>query len=82
MTQQALLLTLATIKSKKTGGVFDICHVYQEGQINVAIIPNKDTSQVGQRLDYVKQGGRPCELNIKVQGTRVLYLDIKVLADK
>lgn len=82
MTQQAILLTLATIKSKKTGSIFDICHVYQDGQINVVIIPNDDTTQLGTKLDFVKQGGKLCELSIRIQGTRVSYTDIKIPADK
>lgn len=78
MTQKALLLTMDTVKSKKSGKVFDICHVYQNGRINTVIIPNDDISQVGTKFDFVKEGGKPCELNIIVQGTRVSYTDIKI----
>jgi hypothetical protein len=82
MQQQALLLTLDTIRSKKTDRLFDICVVYQSGKISTVIIPNPNEEQFGQTLDFVKQGGKPCELTIKIQGTRISYTDIKIQIDK
>lgn len=77
MTQKAVLLTLDTIKSKKSGKCFDICYLYQDSKINVVLIPNDDEGQVGTKLDFVREGGRSCDVTISLQGTRVSYTDIK-----
>ena len=78
MTQDVLLLTVTTIKSKKNGMFYDIFYVYQDGRINTIIIPNKNESQVNQHFDYVKQGGKLCKCTITLQGTRVSYTEITI----
>lgn len=80
MTQDAVLLTMKTITSKKDGKKYDVCHIYQlnkqgKGQINLVFIPNSGEDF---DLDYVNEGGKPCELTVQLQGTRVSYSDIVI----
>lgn len=80
MTQEAVLLTMKTITAKKDGKRYDVCYIYQldgrsQGQISLVFIPNTGEDY---DFDFVSEGGKPCELTVKLQGTRVSYSDIVI----